>query len=475
MSFLRRLLRRLVDGRAEPPPPRPPPEALTLLDAFARAPAAAALVVAALGQEDRKALRLAHSQLRDAVGEETVGLEVRLGEARPPTARRWPRLRALTFHDDDGVRGDAGGAPEDWEARKRLRHEAFLPAFEALVSDSWVALHTLIVTRFASDEGAALARALAAGLRRMPALRKLELFAASLPSASAASLFRAGMPQLRSLGVFNADLDREAAIALAATGWRLEALALGGSTTLGAAGIAALLSAPTFAICRLDLSDCELDAAALLAVADSAWPLEELDFEGNDLSGAEAVSAIAALSRRAGMRVLKLDWCGLSAAAFKALVEARWPSLTKLHAQCAGLTWDATRQIWLRLHDLELAGGAFAGFPALEELNLERVPLDVAGAVLLGIRRWVRLKSLDLNSAKLGGARVEVLARGEWPALKRLDLRGAGPLVPRGWPLTALEVARRWAPALEELKADAHAAGVFINGEQSESDGELSE
>jgi hypothetical protein len=69
-------------------------EAPTLLDALARAPAAAALVAAALGAEDRRALRLAHPQLRDAVDESTTRLTVTMGEgAAPlPTARRWPRL-----------------------------------------------------------------------------------------------------------------------------------------------------------------------------------------------------------------------------------------------------------------------------------------------------------------------------------------------------------------------------------------------
>jgi hypothetical protein len=144
-----------------------------------------------------------------------------------------------------------------------------------------------------------------------------------------------------------ADLDREAAIALAAAGWRLKRLDLSGNAKLGAAVIAALLSAPTFAIRRLDLSDCELDVAALLAIADPAWPLEQLDFKGHDLSSAEAAPAITALSRRAGMRVLKLDFCGLSAAGFKALAEARWPSLTKLHAQCAAMPWNDSPQKWV--------------------------------------------------------------------------------------------------------------------------------
>jgi hypothetical protein len=76
-------------------------EAPALLETLARTPAAAALVVAALEEaDDRKALRLAHPQLRDAVGEATTKLRVNLyaaaADARPPPPRRWPRLEELT-------------------------------------------------------------------------------------------------------------------------------------------------------------------------------------------------------------------------------------------------------------------------------------------------------------------------------------------------------------------------------------------
>jgi hypothetical protein len=65
---------------------------LTLLEALALAPAAAALIVGALKRaedlglaEDRKALRLAHSQLRDAVDEATNWLEaLRRRRSRAP-------------------------------------------------------------------------------------------------------------------------------------------------------------------------------------------------------------------------------------------------------------------------------------------------------------------------------------------------------------------------------------------------------
>ncbi len=93
-----------MDGREAPE--------LTLLDALARAPAAAALVVTALEEEDRKALRLAHYQLRDAVNEATTRLGMhhpdagrasRLADAagaaaRPPTPARWPHLKELRVY-----------------------------------------------------------------------------------------------------------------------------------------------------------------------------------------------------------------------------------------------------------------------------------------------------------------------------------------------------------------------------------------
>jgi hypothetical protein len=69
-------------------------EAPALLDTLARVPAAAALVLAELDYEDRQSLRLAHPQLRDAVGEAMTTLEADFWvvDARPPTASRWPRL-----------------------------------------------------------------------------------------------------------------------------------------------------------------------------------------------------------------------------------------------------------------------------------------------------------------------------------------------------------------------------------------------
>jgi hypothetical protein len=83
-------------------------EAPTLLEALARAPAPAALGVAALGElGDRRSLRLAHFQLRDAVGEQktklVAGFEAAAAAARPRTPRRWPRLEELHIRGPDSA------------------------------------------------------------------------------------------------------------------------------------------------------------------------------------------------------------------------------------------------------------------------------------------------------------------------------------------------------------------------------------
>ena len=402
-------------------------EAPTLLDTLARAPAAAALVVAGLGRADRKALRLVHSQLRDAVGEETTTLTADFGtsNARPLTASRWPRLEELTIVSPN------------------------LAILEALDSETWGNLDTLLldcerVNRYGEAISVHLdvlyARALAAALRRMPALRALELHGVLLPEASAAALFRASsaedVPRLRSLTAWSACYAPRAVRALAATGWRLEELNLPGNS-LGAAGIAALVAAPAFAIRRLAVSSCDLDAASLHTLANASWPLEELDLSHNDFSDAAAGPALAALSRHRCLRELSIGDCGLTAAGFNALVEATWPALSSL---LAFTRVPANRG--------PFGAAAFAGFPALEELWLWGVELGEAGARLLASRRWPRLRKLDLHHTQLGAAGVAALARGEWPALRFLDVSNNGV----SEQLT-LEDARRWAPALEKLTA----------------------
>jgi hypothetical protein len=147
-----------------------PAAAPSLLDALARAPAAAALVVAALDRlEDRKALRLAHPQLRDAVGEATRKLNVDLRVAaapRPPTPRLWPRLEQLTILGPNAA------------------------ALEALGSGTWGGLCTLRLANLTKTSlDAPSTRALAAALRRMPALRALALGRLILSDAATSELF----------------------------------------------------------------------------------------------------------------------------------------------------------------------------------------------------------------------------------------------------------------------------------------------
>ena len=295
-----------------------------LLDALARAPAAAALVVRALERaEDRKALRLACTQLRDAVDEATTRLEVDLYTtfARPPTPARWPRLEELTIYAPVSAALVVLGA-ESWGRLRTLRlgHRDDVTYENHLVLD------------------VPSARALAAALRRMPALRALELKYVELLEDAAGALFRASsaegasQPRLEELDLTHGNLDGAAA--------------------------AALVAAPAFSLRRLYLSACGLDAAALLAVAHAPWPLEELNLFDNDFDAAALAPALAALSRHAGLRKLDVSVCNLGAAGFKALVEATWPALTHFNAGCAYAVFTGP---------LALGAAAFAGFPAIEE------------------------------------------------------------------------------------------------------------
>jgi hypothetical protein len=197
----------------------------SLLDALARAPVAAALVVAALDQlEDRKALRFVHTQLRDAVGEATTKPRRWTAVTTPP--RRWPRLEELNLTNPDSA------------------------ALEALGAGAQASLRSLRLER-PMHGGAELdlpsARVLAAALRRMPALRALELRHLRLSDAAVSELSRASSardaPQLCALTLRGTGLAPAAARLLAATGWPLEALGLYGNPKLCAAGLAALLAA----------------------------------------------------------------------------------------------------------------------------------------------------------------------------------------------------------------------------------------
>jgi hypothetical protein len=259
-----------VDSEPDEAPP-------TLLEALARAPAAAALVVAALGEADRRALRLAHSELRAAVAEATTGLEARFdaaAPARPPTPRRWPRLERLALHRPGSAALEALGHPSRFRAPEQIPDR----------SGAWAGLRLLCLDYPPSERhalDAPAARALAAALRRMPALRALGLRNVRLPDEAARALFRASRaepaPRLRALAVEGAGLTPAAARALAASGWRLEELRLRLKAGEAAAGVAALVAAPTFALRCLRLWHCGLDAAALLSLAHTPWPLEELE------------------------------------------------------------------------------------------------------------------------------------------------------------------------------------------------------
>ena len=401
-------------------------EAPTLLDALARAPAAAALVIGALGQKDRGALRLVHTQLQDAVGEVVTKLSgVLYVRVRPPTARRWPRLKELSLSRPS------------------------LAALEALGSGTWVHLRALCLEHPDQSHfvlNAPSARLLVAALRRMPALRSLELCSLKLQdmllsNAAAGELFCASsaeaVRQLRTLRLTDVSLTPEMARMIAATGWRLEELDLYYNSALGPAGAAALLAAPTFALRRLALGACNLDAANFLALANASWPLEELDLSHNDFSGAAAGPALAALSKHVGLRKLVLSCCSLSAASFKALVEATWPALTLLSAHDAKVEFAGPHALG--------AAAAFAGFPALEALRMAGVVLGAAGARLLASRRWPCLRELHLFNTQLGDAGVAALARGTWPALTYLNLCANGLTAPPDF---------EDAPALVEYHAD---------------------
>ena len=130
--------------------------------------------------------------------------------------------------------------------------------------------------------------------------------------------------------------------------------------------------------------------------------------------------------------------CRLSAAGFKALVEAAWPALTFVYANRAEVAFDGPHA---------LGAAAFAGFPALEGLYLSGVELGESGARLLASRRWARLQVLSLTQAQIGDAGAAALARGEWPALHILFLEENGLSAP-----LALEEVRRWAPKLMTLR-----------------------
>jgi hypothetical protein len=330
-----------------------------LLDALARAPAAAALVVGALERAaDRCALRLAHPQLRDAVGDATTKLDTTFcaidGSAlRPPTARRWPRLEELRIWNADAA------------------------VSERLGAETWGYLRTLRLD-YGRGAGAPEAHALATALRRMPALRALALGSLPIENAAAA-LFSAAAaratPQLRSLALgAGVKLAPAGARALAAAGWRLEKLEIVFNEGLGDAGVAALAAAPAFALRRLDLRSCGLGTDGLAAIAAAPWPLEELDLSGNGGLDAGCAAALTAAPRLA-LRRLALSGCNLGAPDLLVLAAASWP-----------------------LEELDVGGGDYRA--------------ATAGPALAALSQRAGLRALITGRCKLGAAGFAALVEG---------------------------------------------------------------
>jgi hypothetical protein len=327
-----------------------------------------------------------HSEIRDAASEATKKLttvpEVPRNVARPPTARRWPRLEDLRIYEPDSA------------------------AIEALGAETWGVLYIFWLSYSYEPQKPALdatsVRAVAAVLRRMPALRTLKFSNAAISYAAAGELFGAA-PRVDELLIVNAQLTLAAMRVLAATKWRLEALNMG-YNRMGGARLTTLLAAPTFAIRRLSLRNCELDAADLLAIANAPGLLEELVLSLEDFGADAAGPALAALSRHVGLRKLVVRKCSITVAGFKALVEAGWPALTYLDAGGARLTFYGTHAP---------SAAAYARFPALEELHLFGTLVGLAGRRLLTSRRWTHLRKLDLTSGQIGDVGVTALERGE--------------------------------------------------------------
>jgi hypothetical protein len=313
-----------------PPPPAPAPPAVGLLDVAARLPGAAALIVRALGKQDRKSLRATHPLLRAAVARETTKLTIRLregdggGEQPPLDARRWPALRTLALSAGD------------------LEAEAFL---RALCRERWAALAMLRLSFFSHpsevfifDSSPDTLRARSPTRRRRSpcggwksttsgSRQRWSAACSAAPSFGEAGGLAAllaswrGAPRLRALSVQSvAGLPFEPEMTAAGgCGWALEELklscrrALSNRCALSADGIRALAGAPRFALRRLDLNNCRLGAAALRELAAAPWPLEELDLSGNNMySDPDAGPLLAVLSQHARLERLKLNDCNMA-------------------------------------------------------------------------------------------------------------------------------------------------------------------
>jgi hypothetical protein len=221
-------------------------EQATFMDVVTGAPAAAALVVAALGhdhvaQESRNALRLVHPLLRDAVDSTVTDLSAGSGPSeaqlsRTLTARRFPAMERLALY---GVRA--------------------VPVFEGMRASPWHRLTYLTICQTAIVPGMELVarQALVAALRCMPRLAELEI---------------------------------------THNHWMRDA------------DVMAIAEVPLLAL-HLFLTD-GVGPAAVRAIAAASWPLELLQMRECDLDSDDAGPAVAELHRHVRLRHLLLADCG---------------------------------------------------------------------------------------------------------------------------------------------------------------------
>ncbi len=301
-------------------------------------------------------------------------------------AGTWGRLRTLRL--DYGRRS---GAPEAHALAAALRRMPALRARALGPCRSRTAAAALFSAAFAraTPQRRRLSfpprsLALGAGVELAPAgaralaaagrrLEELEVvFNEGLGDAGVAALAAAPAFAPRRLDLRSCGLGTDGLGAIAAAPWPLEELDLSGNGGLGAGCAAALAAAPRLALRRLALSGCNLGAPDLLVLAAAPWPLEELDVVGGDYRAAAAGSALAALSQRAGLRALITGRCKLGGAGFAALVEGAWPSLAMLDTQEMEVDFGGGAPAF--------GAAAFAGFPRLETLQLAGTELGEAGA-----------------------------------------------------------------------------------------------
>ena len=453
--------------------------AATLLDVAARAPAAAALVAGALSTDERKALRLAHPALHDAVAEVVVKLKLTKSGSRAPRSEV-PLTRLPT--------------PRRWHALRELElpgPELLIECLRALGAEPWPRLQALQVGDVAIDIGFVMSdddrfgmpatRALAAAAPRLPALAKLVILGFALSAAELAELFsvewralecldlevepdnednedeaeaggaepaagRALQPRLRDLTMFSTPFLPPAMARWAATrGWPLEGLSFDFKDS---ESLAALVAAPTFALRRLQACG-HVDETDILALAAAPWPLEDLRIQMFHRYDGDR-HALAALARHARLRSLYVGFDGESSAAVRALAGAAWPELTSFsveveHGSRTDLDTDSDED------GEPLDGAAFALCPKLEVLHLSGVEVRAAGAIALARRPLPRLRDLSLRNALLDNLAVAGLLLGPmlaWPALVRLNFQSnPGILAP-----PALADVQRWAPAVTSLE-----------------------